>query len=119
MENILQLSSREDTDLASGQKVSDMAMVFLGTVTAVPGQGICFADEGWYPRSTKRDTASTNSNKTEGTEETGRDRGRQGLHNRILSNVVRKAGARVIDDDGRVGDWAVKVFGACPELVSG
>lgn len=101
LEQISRLLSRETVEALSERTVGDIAKAFLESVTSNPARGICFADEGWYER------------------EDEDSKQKRGLHNRILSNVVRKLGVRVIDDDGRVGAWVLKVFEACPELVAG
>lgn len=109
IEALIRLLSRTgESDLEGGVLVADMAAGFLKAATCVPGRGICFQDAGWYPR------------RVEGEDEDGGGEGSKkgGLHNKILSNVVRKLGARVIDD-GRVGTWVEDVLRACPELVSG
>lgn len=119
IEKLLGLVNREDVDPISGKTVGDLALAFLDAATTVPGRGICFPDEGWYPRRTESDKNVTE----EGEERGGRDwkegRMRKGLHNRILSNVVRKLGSRVVDDQGKVGDWVIKVLHACPEIIAG
>ncbi|CAK9785304.1 hypothetical protein CC85DRAFT_206078 [Cutaneotrichosporon oleaginosum] len=101
LSNISRLLSREAVEESSERAVGDIAKGFLESVTSNPMRGICFPDEGWYER---QDEDSKQ---------------KRGLHNRIISNVVRKLGARVVDDDGRVGGWVLKVFEACPELVAG
>lgn len=104
VDNISKLLDRGATEPETGVSVGDMAAGFLEGATATPGRGICFPDEGWYPRE-EEDTADPKK--------------KRGLHNRILSNVVKRLGARVVDDEGRVGAWVLKMFKACPELVGG
>lgn len=120
VENLLGLLNRQDIDTASGKSLGDMTMAFLEATTTIPGRGICFPDEGWYPRRNK--DSEEQSGKGDEIEVYGRaaeGKIRRGLHNRILSNVIRKLGSKVVDDQGRVGDWAIKVLQACPELVAG
>lgn len=100
------LLERAGVDPTTGRSVSEIAEGFLEGVTATPHRGICFEDEGWYPLE-------------ENDEEKGGRRDRKGLHNRILSNVVKRLGARVIDDEGRVGNWVLRMFDQSPELVAG
>ena len=118
LEKLLDLVEREDVDPTSDKTVGDLTMAFLESTTTVPRQGICFPDEGWYPR--KSGDGDENDEDLGGS---GRRRDenkmRKGLHNRILSNVVRKLGAKVVDGQGRVGDWVIKVLQACPEIVAG
>ncbi|KAK4684154.1 nucleolar pre-ribosomal-associated protein 1, partial [Tremellales sp. Uapishka_1] len=114
IEQLLRLLSRDEKEPSTGRTVSEMASAFLDAITATPGRGICFPDEGWYPRKGTEDVVE---------EERGvgdaREKGRKGLHNRILSNVIRRLGGKVVDDEGGVGEWVVKVLQACPELVAG
>ncbi|TXT07482.1 hypothetical protein VHUM_03202 [Vanrija humicola] len=98
--NISQLLERGAIDPVSGRSVGEIAEGFLLGVTTDPSRGICFADEGWYPR------------------QNADVRRRKGLHNRILSNVVKRLGNRTVDDEGRVGGWVIKMFEAMPELVA-
>lgn len=109
IEALIKLLSRTgESDLEGNVLVADMAAGFLKGTTCIPGRGICFQDAGWYPR------------RVEGEDEDGGGEGSKkgGLHNKILSNVVRKLGARVVDDR-RVGAWVEDVLRACPELVTG
>nr|XP_019048954.1 hypothetical protein I302_02734 [Kwoniella bestiolae CBS 10118]OCF27884.1 hypothetical protein I302_02734 [Kwoniella bestiolae CBS 10118] len=124
LEHLWQLLSRQDVEASTGKTVSEIAEAFLEEITTVPGQGICFTDEGWYSRR----VADVNPGTTEGNNgisaigPVGDDRNdnwKKGLHNRILGNVVRKVGNKAVDDDGVVGNWLVKVFEACPELIAG
>ncbi|KAL7418746.1 hypothetical protein Q5752_006429 [Cryptotrichosporon argae] len=95
LDHLLKLLPRIDEH--DGRKVGDTVASFLYSVTADPSRGICFPDQGWYPRT---------------------DGDKRGVHNRILGNVVNKLGGRAVDD-ARIGEWVVKVFAACPELVAG
>jgi nucleolar pre-ribosomal-associated protein 1 len=92
-----------------------MVKGFLEGVSTNPGRGICFADEGWYPR--ELDAKARDDE--EGDRGNLQDKEKKRLHNRILANVIRKLGARVIDDDGKLGDLVTQIVQACPELVAG
>jgi len=120
IEKLLELVNREVVEPTTGKTVGEMTLAFLDVTTTIPGQGICFPDEGWYPRRNDRneedDEDATGASNVRDWRE---GRMRRGLHNRILSNVVRKLGARVVDDQGRIGDWVIKVLQACPEIVAG
>ena len=122
VEHLLSLLSQEVIESTSGRTVADMTMCFLVGVTATPGQGICFPDEGWYPRWSADDKLRELEGEGDGMERGGRNKDgkmRKGLHNRILSNVVKKVGARAVGGNGKVGDWVIEVLQACPELVAG
>jgi nucleolar pre-ribosomal-associated protein 1 len=110
---------REEIEATSGKSIAEMTSAFLEQVTATPGKGICFQDEGWYPRTPKDRLLSMNAEVEEDLRGSREERIRKGLHNRILSNVVRKLGSKVVDGKGRRGDWVLKVMRACPEIVAG
>jgi nucleolar pre-ribosomal-associated protein 1 len=92
-----------------------MVKGFLEGVSTNAGRGICFADEGWYPR--ELDAKARDDE--EGDRGNLQDKEKKRLHNRILANVIRKLGARVIDDDGKLGSLVTQIVRACPELVAG
>ncbi|WWD09124.1 hypothetical protein V865_007246 [Kwoniella europaea PYCC6329] len=123
LEHLWQLLSRQDVESSTGKTVSEIVEAFLEGITTVPGQGICFADEGWYPRRMADRNANANEGNDgialNGTNDDRSDSWKRGLHNRILGNVVRKVGNKAVDDDGVVGNWMTKVFEACPELIAG
>lgn len=120
LENLLGLLSREDVEQKTSKTVADMTMAFLEGVTTVPGQGICFPDEGWYPRTQREDKKQENDRSNDqGDRFNAGAAARKGLHNRILSNATKRVGAKVVEGQGRVGEWVIKVLTACPELVAG
>lgn len=76
-----------------------------------PGSGVCFADQGWYPKSTNEylddlDHDATNE----------QEKGRAKIYNRILANVLR--GLKPNEDE-RQQELVLKMLQAAPELVSG
>lgn len=113
---LLTLIGRQDIEPSTGRTIGEIVTSFLAGVTTNPGRGVCFADEGWYPRQAEEKVVDED-------EFRGRDRRddkeRRELHNRILSNVVRKIGAKVVDEDGKLGEFVVRVLESCPELVAG
>lgn len=115
VEFLIRLLGRTDIEMTTGQKVGDIVKGFLEGVTTTPGRGICFADEGWYPR--ELDAKAKDDD--EGDRGNLQDKEKKRLHNRILANVIRKLGARVIDDDGKLGALVTQIVHACPELVAG
>ena len=123
IEQLFRLLTRDEKVPTIGRTVSDMAMAFLVSVSATPGHGICFPDEGWYPHRGKDDVLgydeTAEENEEEGIQGHDRDeRFRKGLHNRILSNIVRRVGRKAVDHGG-IGEWVLKVIQACPEIVAG
>ncbi|WVR03656.1 hypothetical protein IAU60_000651 [Kwoniella sp. DSM 27419] len=123
VEHLWQLLSRQDLEPTTGKSISEIVSAFLENITTIPGKGICFPDEGWYPRRVVDENAGDAVNgealPLQGAGQDGNDNWRKGLHNRILGNVVRKIGNKVVDDDAMVGTWVTKVFEACPELIAG
>lgn len=125
IEHLLALFQQGDIEPTSGKTVGEMVQAFVEGVTTRPGRGICFADEGWYPRKQQEGGMGMGRNGRNDDDDDGaahltlEERTRRGLHNRILSNVVRKLGGKVLEDSGRVAAWAVHMLEACPELVAG
>ena len=123
IEHLLRLLTRDEKEPTTGRRVGDIVMAFLLSVSATPGQGICFPDEGWYPRQGKDDLLGydemAGEKEENGNQGNDRDeRFRKGLHNRILSNIVRRVGMKAVDHGG-IGEWVLRVMQACPEIVAG
>jgi nucleolar pre-ribosomal-associated protein 1 len=112
---LIRILGRTDIEGTSGKKVGDVVKGFLEGVTTNPGRGVCFVDDGWYPR----ELDAKSKDDEEGDRGSREDKEKKRLHNRILANVIRKVGARVIDDDGKLGDLVKEIVLACPELVAG
>lgn len=85
---------------------ADVVHHFLLAICTHRGIGICFADNGWYPR---RENEVSSSQKGSGSE-----KGK--VHNKILANVLKML---KVNDDARQQELALKVLRACPELVAG
>ncbi|ORX35335.1 ribosome 60S biogenesis N-terminal-domain-containing protein [Kockovaella imperatae] len=114
IESMLSCLTRQEIEPTTGKPLCQVVSAFLESATTVQGQGICFPDQGWYPRKVSSETGDV--------PEAGRgnraDAPRNTLHNKILSNVIRKLGAKVVDDNSMIGDWVVKVFRTVPELIA-
>ena len=88
---------------------ADVVHHFLLAICAHRGIGICFADNGWYPR---QDEGVRNAEDV-----AGKTRGKGGkIFNKILSNVLRML---KVNEDPRQQELALKILSACPELVAG
>ncbi|KAL5508633.1 hypothetical protein ACEPAH_6252 [Sanghuangporus vaninii] len=102
MQHLLKLydcSSQEDTN--SENVPAGVVHHFLLATCTHRGVGICFADNGWYPRQDdERETSA---------------RGER-IHNKILANVLKML---KVDDDARQQELALKILSACPELAAG
>lgn len=116
LESLLGLVHRQEVEVSTGHTVGEIVSGFLEGVTTDPGRGVCFPDEGWYPRQ-----VDEKLDEDEDDDRPGRrnDKERHSLHNRILSNVVRKTGGKVVDGDGKLGQMVANILRACPELVAG
>lgn len=123
IDHLSALFTSGEVEQGSGKSVGEMTLAFVEGVTTRPGRGVCFADEGWYPRRQQEGAVGRSQGRNDdGDDEvhlTLEERTRRGLHNRILSNVVRKLGGKVLEDSGRISSWAIHMLEACPELVSG
>ncbi len=79
---------------------------FLLAICTRPGTGICFKDNGWYPRD------------VEDAQDDGEvPKGRGGkLYNKMLGNVLRSL---KVNEDMRQQELSLKIMSSCPELVAG
>jgi nucleolar pre-ribosomal-associated protein 1 len=88
---------------AQGNIPADLVHHFLLAISTHPGTGICFRDNGWYPR--------------EENPELGGSGMRQGrIYNKILANFLKSL---KVNEDLRQQELAIKIIAACPELVTG
>lgn len=92
---------------------ADVVHHFLLAICTHPGVGICFRDRGWYPRQSDPEPRLV-YDEGEATD-TGADQRGIKIYNKILANVVRSL---KVNDDPRQQELALKIFAACPELVS-
>jgi nucleolar pre-ribosomal-associated protein 1 len=88
---------------------ANLAHHFLLGLTTKPGFGVCFKDRGWYLRSEEASDGNS-GDKTD-----GKSKGSK-IHNKILSNIVKTL---KVNEDARQQELALRIFGACPELVAG
>ncbi|KAK0490295.1 ribosome 60S biogenesis N-terminal-domain-containing protein [Armillaria novae-zelandiae] len=76
---------------------------FLLAICTRPGTGICFKDNGWYPRDVED---------AQDDEEVPKGRGGK-LYNKMLGNVLRSL---KVNEDMRQQELSLKIIAACPEL---
>ncbi|KAL5512235.1 hypothetical protein ACEPAG_3520 [Sanghuangporus baumii] len=102
MQHLLKLYDCSPQEDASSKNVpADVVHHFLLAICTHRGVGICFVDNGWYPRQDdERETSA---------------RGER-IHNKILANVLKML---KVSDDARQQELALKILHACPELVAG
>lgn len=83
---------------------------FLLAICSHRGSGICFADQGWYPRTfegfDQEEAEDANSSAQKGGK----------IYNKILSNVLKML---KVTEDATQMELALKILEACPELVAG
>jgi nucleolar pre-ribosomal-associated protein 1 len=125
IDGIMKLYARDDNaEAIDGFTPADMAHHFLLRVCSSPGTAICFPDEGWYRRKGKGkalDGIDGDSQARDG--QISRDdgssrRSSDGIHNRILANVLRRIGPKVAEESKYAG-LVEAILRACPELVAG
>lgn len=107
MLKLYERNSPEDSE--QGSIPADLVHHFLLAITTHPGSGICFKDQGWYPREYLGDDIIPRD------EDPKPDRGGK-IYNKILANVLKLL---KLNEDSRQQELAFKILQACPELVAG
>ncbi|CCA67773.1 hypothetical protein PIIN_01597 [Serendipita indica DSM 11827] len=94
-------------------KPADVVHHFLLAICTKPGIGICFKDNGWYPRDTGDDQDAE-----EDLERPSAQQGSSGskIYNRILGRFIKTLRPT---EDARQQELALRILQACPELVAG
>ncbi|KAJ7075360.1 ribosome 60S biogenesis N-terminal-domain-containing protein [Mycena crocata] len=86
---------------------ADLAHHFLLAICTRPGIGICFKDQGWYPRKSETDNVP---------DEELRSRDKSGkIYNKILANILKTL---KVNENLRQQELALKIMAACAELVA-
>ncbi|KAI8146468.1 ribosome 60S biogenesis N-terminal-domain-containing protein [Fennellomyces sp. T-0311] len=102
LEKIAKLYARAEPERVAAEETkipADLAHEFLMSVCTVPGFGLCYKDEGWYPM--------TNIEQGKGTDK---------AQNRALSKFLSSLKP---SDDMRQQEMVRKILSACPSLVQG
>lgn len=89
---------------------ADVVHHFLLAICTHPGTGVCFKDNGWYPRETSEEQNTFSDDKDETIVTKSK------IFNKILGNVLRNLKA---NDDLRQQELVLKILEVCPELVAG
>lgn len=122
IESLMKLYARKDQEEAIDEYApADLAHHFLMRVCTTPGTGVCFQDESWYRRKGKGKAAEEMDGDHEREPAQNGRTGAQpndGLHNKILANVLRRIGPKV-GEESKYASLAEGILGACPELVAG
>ena len=98
-----------------GYSARSLGHHFLISILTVPGAGLCFADQGWYPRGFESETV-------EDAEDGGRKGGAGGgggVHNKVVREVLRAIGNEgLVGDEDGVAELVLKILEGSPELVA-
>ena len=112
--SIRQLMKLYDRDRAEDEDPScipaDLVHHFLLGICSRPGFGICFKDNGWYPREQDADEKVTNDDPDLPVQKGSK------IYNKILSNVLKTL---KVNEDPRQQELALRIMASCPELVAG
>ncbi|KAI3625894.1 hypothetical protein CBS9595_001255 [Malassezia furfur] len=98
--SLLRLYTREHDTVGASTSVADLVHHFLLSIGTHPGFGLCYQDRGWYPKLDDGARAAP----AEG-----------GVYNKVLAHLVRQLSPI---DDLRQQELALRILGACPELVA-
>ncbi|KAI0695719.1 ribosome 60S biogenesis N-terminal-domain-containing protein [Cytidiella melzeri] len=108
---VLRLYERSGEEDGSSESVpADLAHHFLLAICTRPGTGVCFKDQGWYPREDEDDAGLQELFDDSSRRHHGR------VFNKILSNVLKSLR---VNEDPRQQELALRILQACPELVAG
>ncbi|EJT99629.1 hypothetical protein DACRYDRAFT_95959 [Dacryopinax primogenitus] len=117
LNQILRLYERGDNDDPSQPfSPADLAHHFLLAICTRPGVGVCFPDNGWYPRESEfgeeNEVAIDDGDIEAGQGHSSR---KARLYNIILANFIK---VLKVGEDARQQELALKILEACPELVA-
>ena len=79
---------------------------YFKLLTTNPGFGLCFKDDGWYPRKQQEINISNNNANNE-------EKSNNKLYNRLLLNLLKTLR---IGDNELIADLALSILKACPEI---
>lgn len=103
---------------------ADVVHHFLLAITSRRGYGLCFPDNGWYPRK-QRDDITVFEGETDvpleqdeahGDDSVTNPKANGHIHNKILQNFLK---VLQVSEDLRQQELALKILEASPELVQG
>lgn len=110
---LLKIYDRATSEGSDTEQIpADVVHHFLLAICTHRGVGICFADNGWYPR-TEGDSVGAVGDEggISGSAQLGGK-----VYNKILANALKTL---KVNDDARQQELALKILQACPELVAG
>ncbi|KAI0092903.1 ribosome 60S biogenesis N-terminal-domain-containing protein [Irpex rosettiformis] len=108
---IARLYERNEAEDESTESVpADLAHHFLLAICTRPGTGVCFKDQGWYPRNDE------NEGEGQDTIDDAPRRNHGRIYNKILANVLKTL---KVNEDARQQELALRILQVCPELVAG
>jgi len=99
-----------------GYSARSLGHHFLISILTVPGAGLCFQDQGWYPRGFESETVE---DVEEGGGRKGGAGGGGGVHNKVVREVLRTIGSEgLVGDEDGVAELVLKILEGSPELVA-
>lgn len=105
-----------------GYTSRELAHHFLVAILTKPGEGLCFKDQGWYPRGTESLDLLDDEDQGAGSKGRGGTAAAHtsGVHNKVIREVLRSIGSDgLVGDEDGVAQLVLKVLESCPELVAG
>lgn len=120
--DILKIYVGSDDDVTTkadgGYTAKELAHHFLLAFLSIPGKGVCYQDNGWYPRNFHLDATAEDLLEDAGRKSGGAGGG--GVHNKVLKEVLRGAGTLgLVGEDKQAEALVVAILRSCPELVAG
>lgn len=119
---LIKLYARATAEMSDPESIpADLIHHFLLALCTRPGVGLCFKDNGWYPRQ-EDDEFTIIDDEIEDpdsrrTDENSQMQDKSGkTYNRILGNLLKSLRPT---EDARHQELALKILQACPELVYG
>ncbi|KZT67038.1 hypothetical protein DAEQUDRAFT_694819 [Daedalea quercina L-15889] len=115
LSQLLRVYDRDSPEDGVADRVpADVVHHFLLAICTRPGVGVCFKDNGWYPRDISGEDSAGFGVQVNADEVGPRKHSR--INNKILANVLKTL---KVNEDPRQQELALKVLTACPELVAG
>jgi hypothetical protein len=113
---LVKLYSRVSIETADPESIpADLVHHFLLALCTRPGVGLCFKDDGWYPREDgDQKDGEEPDDRTQGSD--GRRHGTSKIYNVVIGQLLKPLKPT---EDARQQELVLKIFGACPELISG
>ncbi|PVF98589.1 hypothetical protein CPB86DRAFT_704949 [Serendipita vermifera] len=117
LNQIIKLYSRSTAEGTDPESVpADLVHHFLLALCTRPGTGLCFKDNGWYPREEEEDEKAEELDETDGRTREDASRNKSKIYNHVLNHLLKNLKPT---EDARQQELTLRILQACPELVSG